>query len=77
MCHDVEERWWKYQRKANKTLHHIVLQLYQILRDNYLLRNCVEEGTYLHDGNPLFSVLRPTNILFHETICENVAVYGS
>src|SRR6185312_16497422 len=25
-------------------------------------------------GNPLFSVLRPTNILLHETICENVAV---
>ena len=45
MCHDVEERWWKYQLKANKTLHHIVLQLYQILRVNYLLRNYVEEGT--------------------------------
>ena len=50
MCHDVEERWWKYQLKANKTLHHIILQLYQILWVNYLLRNCVEEGTYLHDG---------------------------
>ena len=44
MCHDVEEKWWKYQLKAIKTLHHIVLQLYQILRVNYLLRNCVEEG---------------------------------
>src|SRR6185312_833478 len=44
MCHDVEERWWKYQLKANKTLHHIVLQLYQILWVNYLLRNCIDEA---------------------------------
>ena len=50
MCHDVEERWWKYQLKANNALHHIVLKLYQIVRVNYLLRNYVEEGTKLHDG---------------------------